>query len=329
MVQLIRSNSPFTVIILFIYALVINYQALFNPQLPQVPEGQYLYGVITKFFLIIFFKKAFIFTLFSTLLLALQGVILNVIVNVGRLFPKSSYAVAFTYISLSSIYPDLAYFSQPLLANWLIIILFGLIYKLAQTNKPRQVIYNMAFVVGLAPLLHFPLVVFVLLLFVAIALLRSFIPGEWLVALLGVFTPVYLVSGFLFLFDALYVMPGVIELGVNLPRSLINPVYLIGLLAAVIILFFMGVYKLQGHINKLNVYIRRCWTVTSISFFISMLAAVFTTQSINSAWLVIIPSLSLLTANIYYSEKSKAFSNFAFYFMILLVVFCKITYMPQ
>ena len=104
-----------------------------------------------------------------------------------------------------------------------------------------------------------------------------------------------------------------------------SPVYFIGALSGVIILFAMGVYVLQHAVNRLNVYTRRGWTAIYIALFVLVLVALFTPFDVKAAWLILMPSLALIVGNIYYHEKNKAFSNFAFYFTLALVIFCKMT----
>jgi len=41
-------------------------------------------------------------------------------------------------------------------------------------------------------------------------------------------------------------------------------------------------------------------------------------------WVLIIPALTLIISHALYMEKNKRFSNFAFYFSLLLLVFCQL-----
>lgn len=325
MVALVRNNNPFTVVILFIYALVVNYSALFEPQLPELVEGAFLYNIIVNFFAIIFFKSAFAFTFMSVTMVVLQGIYLNTIANNNRIYNKPSYTVTFVYISLCSLYVPFVHFSQLLLANWAVIFIISTFFHLPHATKPRKIVYNTGFVVGVAALIHFPFILMALLVMIALATLRPLNMGEWMVAILGILTPIYFAAGMLFLFDRLPWMQGWVSMGINLPRSMASPVYFIGMLTGTIMLFVMGVYVLQSVVTRLNVYTRRGWTAIHIGLFISVLVAVFTSFDVKAAWLIIMPMLSLVVTNIYYHKKNKAFSNFAFYFMLALVIFCKMT----
>lgn len=325
MLQIVRNNNPFTVLVLLIYALAINWQALFHPQLPVVPEGDFLFHIITGFMGVVLFQSAFGFTLLSVVMLAIQGLYLNAVANKHKLFYKPTYIPAFVYISLTALSPSFGYFSQPLLINWVLVMLMDAILQLAQSQKPRKIIFNTGFAIGLAGLLMFPANIYILALLAAISILRNLNPGEWMVALLGWITPVYFAAGLLYLFDVLHWLPAWIDLGFSLPGSLQRPVFFIGALMGVVTLFTMGTYALQKQLIRVSIFVRRGWTAIAVCLFLSFVVGVLTDRVVSMAWLILMPALSLVVANAYFAEKNKVFSNFAFYFMLLLVVFCKLS----
>ncbi|MCB0697487.1 MAG: hypothetical protein KDC07_08995, partial [Chitinophagaceae bacterium] len=273
---------------------------------------------------VVLFHSAFGFTILAVAMNGLQAIYLNAVANRHKLFHKPTYVTAFVYISLCSLYVEFGRFSQPLLINWILIAVLDNMLQLSQAQKPRKLIYNSGFLIGIAALLSFPAIVYILLLLVALALLRNLNPGEWMVAILGCLTPVYFAAGLLFLFDVLHWFPEWVNLGVNLPGTISKPVFLVGAIMGMIILFTAGTYVLQKQLGRASVFVRRGWTGIAMCLIFSIIAAAITDSSIKMAWLVIMPSITLIIANAYYAEKNKAFSNFAFYFMLLLVVFCKL-----
>lgn len=324
MLQIIKNNNPLTVLILFIYALVVNWQVLFYPQIPVTQEGDFLYYIITHFLSIVLFNSAFGFTMLSVVLLVLQAIYLNAVANKHKLLPKPTYVIAFIYLSLTSLYQPYGYFSQPLLVNWVLIMLIDAILQLSQAQKARKIVYNAGFAIGMASLILFPAIFYLLLLIIAISMLRRFNPTEIIIAIMGVITPIYFAAGMLYLFDVLHWMPGWVHLGFSLPTSLSQPVYTVGMITGIIVLFIMGTYILQKQMLRFSIFTRRGWTVLSVGLFASILVATITEFEVLSEWMMTMPIMSLIVAHAYYSEKSKAFSNFAFYFTLLLVIFCKI-----
>lgn len=324
MLHIVRNNNPLTVLILSIYAIAANWQVLFNPQLPVVADGDFMFHIIANFLGVIFFNSAFGFTLLTVVMLILQALYLNGIANRHKLFGNPTYVVAFTYISLTSLYPHFGYFSSPLLYSWLLMMTLDNILWLAQSNKARKLIYNAGFTIGLAALISFPAVFFALLLFVALSLLRNFNGVEWIVGLLGIITPIYFAAGLLYLFDVLHWLPGWVHIGINLPRNITHPVYIVGVITGCIFLFSMGTYALQKSLSRVGLFVRRGWTTLAAGLLISVIVAVLTPFEIKAAWLCTMPVLSIIVANAYSREKRKAFSNFAFYFTLVLVIFSNI-----
>lgn len=325
MLNLLRNNSPFTVIILIIYAFVVNWYVLFHPQLPVYDNNNFLYTALLAGLDVILFKSAFGYTLLAVVLLILQALYLNSIVNKHKLYNKSYYIIAFVYLSLTSVFPAFRYFSQVLILNWLLMMLLDTMLYFPQSNKPRAIIYNAGFITGCLALVHFPAVIYVLLLLIGLSMLRSFNPGEWIVAILGCLTPVYFAVGILFLADSLPMFPGWVNMGMNLPRRMPNPLYIIGTITMMVTLFATGVFTLQGQMNRVSIFVRRSWTTLSLSLFLSLLVAAFSDFNVKSAWLVIMVPLTLIISNVFYSEKNRGFSSFAFYLLLLLVIFTQVT----
>ncbi len=324
MLQLIRNNSPFTVIILLIYAIVINGYALFHPQLPVAQEESFLYYILVGFLNVILFDSPFGFTLLGILMIFLQGIYLNSIVMKNKAFVHATYLPAFVYISIVSLYPDFIYFNQPLLANWFLILCLDIILKLGHATNAKKYVFNAGCSIAVAALIHFPSTLYLVLLLISISLMRNMNITDLLIAILGFGVTLYVAAGLLFLFDVLSWLPDWVVVGVNLPSSLENPLYTIVLILGLLILFVMGVYMLQSGINRVNVFIRRGWTSIGVYFIVSIIVAILTDITIKSAWLVVMPPLALFIANAYNAEKKKAFSNFAFYFTLLLLIFCKV-----
>ncbi|MEZ5015648.1 MAG: DUF6427 family protein [Flavipsychrobacter sp.] len=324
MLQLIRNNSPFTVIILFIFTILVKMQFLLHPVAPVVTQN-FLFEQVVTFFDLILFNNAFAYTLLAIIMLFGQAIYLNAIAIRHKLYGKQTYYVAFLYLSLTSLYPAFNYFSEVLLANWFIISALNIILNIHQTSKPRSGIFNIGFLISMAAILHAPSVFLFLLVFVSVSLLRRFNPSEWLVGLVGYLTPIYFFVTFLYLFNMLDELPGWIHLGISLPRRIPDPIYIIGLVVGVIMLLSMGTYSLQKQIVRASIFTRRGWTVIASMLFFSMLVAVFTPFEVRSGWLIALPALSLVVAPALYSEKNKLFSNFVFYFSLLLIVYCQFT----
>ncbi len=324
MLSLVRNNSPYTVIILLIITLLVKLQALGHPVAPFVPEHHIFFQTIVDIFNVVLRGNAFAYTLLAAVMIFAQSLYLNSIFVNRRLAGKPTYTTAFLYIILTSILPEFTYFSEILLLNWCIIGGLDSLLGFHQTNKPRMHVFNTGFIFSVAALLHFQTAGYFLLIFIALLLLRTFNPGEWAVAIIGYLTPIYLFTGTLFLFDKLDTIQYLPQIGLSLPRQIKDPLYVFGTITGILVLFVMGIYGLQDWIHKGGVYTRRMWTTIAFAFFISILIAIGTDILEKSIWLVVMPAISIIVTPALMVEKTKWFSNFAFYFSLLLLVFCQL-----
>lgn len=326
MSQIIKNNTPFTAIILFIYTLLVHLQGLFHPELPVASDNAFVFSTVLNGLNGIFFNSPYAYAILTVIMIFGQAIYLNAVTANRKLFTKPTYVVAFMYITLSAIWRPFFTFSEVLLANWFLIMALDMLLTLNQTSRPQINIFNAGLAIGIAGILHFPTLIFFVLLYVAMSLLRNFSLGEWLIGILGVFTPVYFMVGLCYLFDGLHLLQQWPILGFALPRRIDNPMYIIGLLFGIILLFSMGTYSLQLYIKKIGLFARRSWTVVAAYFIFSVIVAILTNFSIKSAWLISIPALSIIIAPVFYNEKTKGFSNFAFYFSLLYMIFCQWAY---
>ncbi len=322
MLRLFRNNSPFTVIILFIFALLVKVEVLLHPFAPDPVAGHFLYNYILRAINIVFRHNSFAFTLFAIFILFIQSLYLKSIATRHKLFPRYTYVPAFVYLLLTSIYQPFNSFNETLLLNWLLLGAVDIMFGFTQTTQPRKLIFNASFLLSLAALFQFTLLSFFLLLLVGMVMFRSFSVGEWSVALMGYITPFYFLAGILFLVDKFYLYSQWPHIGFSLAGHVTSIFYLIVTLIGILILLASGIFAMQKNVAMSNIYVRRDWIAISFYLILSIVNAFLTDHSIKSAWLITIPALSIIISHALLLEKNKRFSNFIFYFSIVFLIFC-------
>lgn len=325
MLHLFRNYNPFTVLILFIAAFIMKMQALSHPVMPIALPDHLVFASILQGLDYFFHGSAFAYTLLAVVLIFSQALYINHITVRHRLFLKNNYFPAFAYLLLTSIAPAFNYFSEPLLVNWLVLIAVNMMLTFNQNLQPRKQIFNAGFMICLPALIQFPSIGFILLFILALLLLRSFNIGEWVVGTMGYLTPIYFFATILFLIDRLPVLIRNYHIGFSIPRHLVHPVYMVGTLCGIFLLAVIGSYSLQQQIAKMTIYIRRSWALMYCYLIVSVAVTLIAISAVNAEWLILMPALSLIIAHAFCIEKSKRFSNFTFYFSLLLLIFCQLT----
>lgn len=323
MLDLFRNKTPYSVLILLIIALVLKSGVLAHPQAPVKIEGYFLYNGIVSLFDILLFKSAFLYTFIAVIMLFGQALYVNYIATRHRLYIKPTYFPALIFVLLSSIHPFFNYFSVPLLVNWCVLIGIDICLTLHHSANPRKNLFNAAFIFAIAGLLHFSGVGYLLIFLAALMLFRPFNAGEWTVAAMGYVTPFYFAAAILFIADMLPAFAQWPDLDFVVMRKIKFPMYLSILAGGLLVLVVTGLIAMQKQIPKATIFVRRSWIGITLYLVMSGLVAMFGETSVNNAWLLTIPGLSLFIANGLMMEKSKWFSNFIFYFSIILVLVCQ------
>lgn len=322
MLSLVRNNSPFTVLVLFFFAIVIKVPVLLHPEVPVPVAGHFVYNYVVRALSFLFRQSGFVYTFLSITLLFLQSLYIKNLATRHKLFPRYTYVPAYVYLLLTSIYPQFSYFGETQLLNWLLLGAVDIMFSFTQTTQPRKLIYNAAFLLCTAALFQFTVLAFFLLLLVGMVMFRPFNLGEWSVAFMGYTTPIYFMLCILFLFDRFYLLHYWPHWGVSLSTHVTSPGHLIITIAGLVILSGTGVYAMQQNVPLSNIYVRRDWTAVTFYLIISMMVAAFTDAAVKSAWLLMMPALSIIISHAFLLEKNKRFSNFIFYFSLIFLLYC-------
>ncbi len=330
MLQLVRGNTPYTIIIIAILTLVLKLQALGHAIVPVVDTHHALFGYIVFLLKHVLGNSATAFSLLAIVLTFAQAVYLMSIASRHRLFAKHTAVPAFAYIVLSSLHPAFGQFSVQLLVNWFLLGALDTILHFTKREEPNRTIFNAGFLLGCAVLLHFPAIIYFLLFLLALLWLRAFKPGEAIVGFLGYATPLYFALCLLYLCNALPVLKTWPYWGNGLPVHPKPSVYLIGLLSGLTILFLSGIFILVRTFYKIPVSVRRGWGAVGTAMVMSIAVSAFTPASENTGWMNVLPPLALLVIPPMVGEgrlergRSNRFATFAFYLLLALVLFCQL-----
>lgn len=330
MLQLVRGNTPYTIIIIAILALALKLQALGHAIVPVTDAHHALFGYIVFLLKHVLGNSATAFCLLAIVLTFAQGVYLMSIASRHRLFAKHTAVPAFAYIVLSSLHPAFGQFSVQLLINWFLLGALDTILHFTKREEPNRTIFNAGFLLGCALLLHFPAIIYCLLFILALLWLRVFKPGEAIVGFLGYVTPLYFALCLLYLFNAIPLTKTWPYWGNGLSVHPWRSAYTIGLLSGLALLFLFGVFTLVSTFYKMPVSVRRGWGAIGTAMAISVAVSGFTPASESTGWMNVLPPLALLVIPPMVGEgrlergKSARFATFAFYLLLVLVLYCQL-----
>jgi hypothetical protein len=307
-VKFFRSGNPLTVLLLLIYTLLVKFYYLLHPStfLADGSEGL-LYDLFVKWIQRVIGTSPYLFTSLAILVLLLQALLITKIVNHQRLFAKPTYLPAMSYMLFTSLLEGWNVFSPALLVNLVMLWVFSSITLLYTRTSARDVVFNIGFALGVCSLFYFPAVVFCVLLLLSLLIMRPFRLAEWIIAVLGLICPLYLLGTYLYLTDQWSLFTRIPHIGINVPVIAGYKVW--GAMVISIFFFALGWLLLQRTIKKMLIQGRKIWSVLIVYVFVAMVVPMFNVHFSPSYWLLAILPLSMFVANVYWSVRNNTVAN--------------------
>jgi hypothetical protein len=299
-----KQKSSSNVVTLLLYALVLKFPLFLHPQLPMLqPEDHYLYKALVSFLTYGLGFGPFIFTLLAFGLLLGQSLLFNMVCGLQKMYSRSNFLPAMSFLLITSLMPGWNVFSAPLLVNSLLLWVFYNMLLLYDKGNPIGVIYNIGLMMGLISLMYKPALLLMPLLWMALSIMRPFYIREWMVGLLGLATPYYFLSIFLYLTDRWSWSKFLPSIHFSMPSQ--PPSALLSISIFLIVTGFLsGAYHIQNNLGKMLIQARKDWSLLLWMLLLSSLL-IFTSNSMAySAWVLCgLPLAAFHAAGYLYSSN--------------------------
>ena len=251
----------------------------------------------------------------------IQALRLSVVLNNLRMFPKLYFVPALCYLLLTAVYPPWNNITPALFINFFILWLFSLFAGMYSSPQSKSLIYNIGFLAGLVGLIHSPALFLIPAAFFAIALLRAFHLNEWMILLLGIITPAYLLAALLFLNDNLSLFM------LALPRfhwhllPIKNSYPLLIAACAAGLLIVSGTASWQANIGRMIIQTRRCWSVLFLMLLLSIPLVFGISGENTESWLFGTIPAAALGSNLFVYSKNNLLQNILFWLLVVVIIF--------
>lgn len=253
-----------------------------------------------------------------------QSLYFNKIANDADLFSNKNYLPALSYILFTSLLPEWNYLSAPIISNWLLLFALSGMLKLQGQNAPRKIIFNIGFAISCAGILSLPYFSFFILIFLALSILRPFKLGEWTIALLGFLTPLYFLTGILFLTNQLSQISGWIpqdfKIVSNFSLALQKPLLCF---AFAILMAVVGLIYLNKHAEHMLTQVKKRWSIAILGLIVGLSPLFFEGVGGRSVALPTLVLLSLIAANSFMKRKKRWPTRILFYVFLAVLIFAE------
>jgi len=255
------------------------------------------------------------------LLIISQALRLNVLLSQLKMFQQISYLPAFVYVLLTATFPYWDVISSGLVANSLVIWILLKLLKLYDQNKPQTIEFNIGLIVGVSILLYEPIAILIPVVFFALTIIRPFKLTEWLVLLMGIVLPFYLLFAFVFLTQS---DPHFRQYFPKLDwkNPLVQPEWnIISGLIVIGIQLAIGVFYWQQQQNRFIIQVRKYWGVLLLVLLLTFFQPViFSVQALYASAIVITP-MACFISFAYSTPKRLMVPNILFWSSVGIIVY--------
>lgn len=291
MVGIFKANNPVNSFILLLYGIILKFAYFLHP---VVPVTQKTDGLLFREFIlkvnILGNVFPLIYPMVTYLLLYTQAITFNKLINDQRLMQKANYLPAMSYLLVTSIFPEWNILSAPLVINTLLIWVWARMSNLYRSNQPKTTLYNIGVMIGLSTFFYFPSLAFVALMVFALMVTRRFDIAEWLISILGIITPWYFFTSYLFLSDNLkgYHLP---VFAVSYPHFH-QSYWTVCAVGIVLLAFLTGAYFVQANFRRQLVQVRKSWSLILLYLVVAVFVPFINSTRTFEYWILAAVPLS-------------------------------------
>lgn len=316
MVALFKERSPITIFWLLLLSVIVHSQFIVdNSSILPVQHNGLLSAYINHYAPLV---PSMVIIVAYHLLVLVQALRLNYLFTDNRMYSSISYLPAMVYVLLTATFVEFSSFTPALVDNIIVIWLFAKTVKLYNAPNPKTLLFDIGLIIGVSIILYHPSALLILVAFFALMVVRPFIASEWVVLIMGVLFPYYMLAAYLYLTSRLSTIADHIpKWALNLPDTHINVSFFITT-GLIILILIIGLFYWQRESLRLLIHVRKNWGVLMVMLLI-MLPIPFINKdaTMDSLLLWIVPA-SPFIAKGFLAPRKPALPNLMFWSLLLL-----------
>jgi hypothetical protein len=169
-------------------------------------------------------------------------------------------------------------------------------------------IFNIGLFLGFATLLYVPAMVFLVLLFFALLIMRPFRIQEWLVGFIGFTSPYYFLTLFLYFTHQLNWRNLVPHIRFTFP-AIPTSIWIIVAISLLIIPFIIGGFYVQNNLNKMLIHVRKSWSLLLAFLVAAVFVIIINKAGTYENWIVTVMPFAVFHSAAYYYPVNKVLVN--------------------
>lgn len=289
---------------LLIYGLLLKLRWFVSPQVPVIQKSDgFLYSRILYHLKLALDAYPLSYSVITFILLYTQAISFNRLLNNRRLMQSPNYLPAMSYLLITSFFVEWNILSAPLVINTLLIWIWAKMSSLYNNPQAKSTLYNIGMVIGITTFFYFPSLAFALLVIFGLIIMRPLRVAEWLIPVLGFFTPWYLLFAWLFLTNKLYSfqLPGIV---VNYPLMEQSNAQYTGIIM-ILSVAVAGGFFVQWNARRQIVQVRKSWGLMLLYLLVAAFIPFINTTHNFQYWILAAVPLSAFIACFFFYPYKK------------------------
>jgi hypothetical protein len=320
-IKLFKNQQPLVFIILPVAILLVWLISDFNYFMVAADNGMPLYTLAIS---MVKGWPSWLIAVFCALLISSQCLHLNWILNKYEVLYKSSYLPALIFFLFSAFLPQFVIFHPMLFVNSIMLFVLERILRLYKNDSPLSLDFDSCLLIGIASLFYFPALIFSVLFFISLTILKPFSWRDWIVGAMGLVLPYF----FLFV---IYFMNGNLTMLLNTlistpisdrieVKNLVPTGYsvTVGIISCLLI---VTLWKLRNNFYKNDIKTRNYQQVIIIFIVTALACALATKEDMLYKLTILIIPLSVVVANYFLTIKKNWLAETVFLILLATVFF--------
>ena len=318
-----KANNPFNTFMLLIYGLLLKLVWFLSPQIPVVEKSDgFLYNRILTTLKPLFDGFPAIYSIITYLFLYTQAISFNRLLNNRRLMQKPNYLPGMSYLLITSFFAEWNVLSAPLVINTLLIWVWAKMSNLYNNPHAKSTLYNIGIVIGITTFFYFPSLAFALMIIFALLITRPPRVAEWVIAILGIATPWYLLFAWLFFTNKLYSFQ-LSGIHLDYPLFAKNNAQYTGI-ALILFAAVIGGIFVQANARKQIVQVRKSWGLMLLYLVVALFIPFINSSHNFQYWILATVPLSAFIGCFFFYPNKKWIPATMHWIMVAFVIYMSI-----
>ncbi|MES2426230.1 MAG: DUF6427 family protein [Bacteroidota bacterium] len=255
-------------------------------------------------------------------LVFIQALLVNRLVNQYSLLSKPSFLPALMYITLSGLFTPFLVLSPPLICNFLLIWMLHKLFGLYKGEDVNSIAYDLGMIVAIGSLIYLPFIYLFLAIWAGLLLFRPFNWREWVIGIMGYATIFFFLAVAYYLSNNLSIFYTIwTPLTTKFPTHVNINYYNYLLLIPVILIFILGVVKIQQIFFRSYVQVRKSFQLLFIVFLITGLSFYVKAQFSLTHFLLCTIPLAVFFAYYFLHATARWFYESLFFILLVSIVY--------